>query len=209
MSSPRKVAVIAVHGVGVHPAGENQNDMADLLLSLPAREYSAERDYGPFRSVSIQIPLAPLKACPFDRLGSPDAAEPVPPPTLRTRVADLYKEQSADFASVTGTQMNLQQKGIAVGHVSVAATGEAGRRYTQMLLEDYQGGSEVAGNKYCTARLEGTRLADEIQVHIYEVLWADLAKPANGLLRFFLGLFQLLLHLASLSRTAIDRKSVV
>jgi hypothetical protein len=42
------------------------------------------------------------------------------------------------------------------------------------------------------------------QVHIYEVLWADLAKPANGLLRFFLGLFQLLLHLASLSRTTID-----
>jgi hypothetical protein len=100
--------------------------------------------------------------------------------------------------------MNLQQKGIAAGHVSVAATGEAGRRYTQMLLEDYKGGSEVAGNKYCTARLEGTRLADETQVHIYEVLWADLAKPANGLLRFFLGLFQLLLHLASLSRTAID-----
>jgi hypothetical protein len=64
VGSSRKVAVIAVHGVGVHHAGENQNDMADLLLSLPAREYCADRDYGPFRSVSIQIPLSPLKACP-------------------------------------------------------------------------------------------------------------------------------------------------
>ncbi len=49
-----------------------------------------------------------------------------------------------------------------------------------------------------------TRLADGTQVHIYEVLWADLAKPSNGLLRFFLGLFQMLLHLASLSRIAVD-----
>ena len=204
MSNSRKVSVIAVHGVGVHPAGQNQNDMADLLISLPAREYSAARDYGPFCSVSIQIPLSPLKACAFDPPSSPDAVEPVPPPTLFTRIANLYKEQSADFASVTRTKMNHQRKGIATGHVSVAAAGEAGRRYTQMLLEGYEGGSEVAGNKYCTARLEGARLADETQVHIYEVLWADLAKPMNGLLRFFLGLFQLLLHLASLSRVAID-----
>ena len=94
MNDPRKVAVIAVHGVGVHAAGENQNDMADLLLSLPAREYSKERDYGPFRSVSIQIPLSPLKACPFDPPGSTDADEPVPPPTVRTRIANLYKERA-------------------------------------------------------------------------------------------------------------------
>lgn len=151
MWAVRKVAIVAVHGVGVHPAGQTQNDMADLLLST--REYSAERDYGPFRSMSIQIPLSPLKARPFDSPSSTDAAEPVPPSSLRTRIADLYKEQSADFASVTRTQMNLHHKGIAPGHVSVAATDEAGRRYTQMLLQDYEGGSEVAGNKCCTARL--------------------------------------------------------
>jgi hypothetical protein len=95
VGSSRKVAVIAVHGVGVHPAGQTQNDMADLLLSLPTREYSAERDYGPFRSVSIQIPLSPLKASPFDPPNSPDAAEPVPPPTLRTRIADIYTKKRA------------------------------------------------------------------------------------------------------------------
>ncbi len=127
MGSSRKVAIVAVHGVGVHPAGQTQNDIADLLFSLPAREYSAERDYGPFRSVSIQIPLSPLKARPFEPPSFTDATEPLPSPSIRTRIADLYKEQSADFASVTRTQMNLQQKGIAPGHVSVAATGEAGR----------------------------------------------------------------------------------
>jgi hypothetical protein len=204
MDRPRKVAVIAVHGVGVHTLGENQNDMADLLLSLPPRDYTAPRTYEPFRSVSIQIPLSPLKALPSDAPGSPASVEPIPPPTLRSRITNLYKEQSADFAYAARSQMNRQTKGIAANHISVAATGEAGRRYTQMLLENYAGGSEVAGNKYCTARLEGKRIADGAHVHIYEVLWADLAKPANGFLKFFLGLFQVLLHLASLSRTAID-----
>jgi hypothetical protein len=32
-----KIAVVAVHRVGKHLAGETQNAMADLLLSLPAR----------------------------------------------------------------------------------------------------------------------------------------------------------------------------
>ena len=47
--------------------GQTQNDMADLLLSLPAREYSAERDYGPFRSVvhpdsALAVESPPLRS---------------------------------------------------------------------------------------------------------------------------------------------------
>jgi hypothetical protein len=196
MDRPRKVAVIAVHGVGVHPPGQTQNDMSDLLLSLPPRDYTAPRAYEPFRSVSIQIPLSPLKACPFDSSDSPESAEPASPPTLGTRIKNLYQEQSADFAHERRTHATDDARSLAVG--------DAGRRYTQMLLQNYEGGSEVAGNKYCTARIEGKRIADGTHIHIYEVLWADLAKPNNTILKFFLGLFQMLLHLASLSRTAID-----
>jgi hypothetical protein len=199
----RKVAVVAVHGVGVHPPGENQNDMADLLLSLPPRAYTAPRTYEPFQSVGIQIPLEPLRARPFDRPGSPESAEPVPPPSLLTRIVNLYAEQSADFAQ----KRRKQAVNPKANQAPADSVGEAGRRYTQMLLEDYQGGSEVGGNKYVTARLEGRRIADGSAVHIYEVLWADLAKPSNTVLKFFLGLFQVLLHLASLSRTAIDTGS--
>jgi hypothetical protein len=200
MDRPRKVAVIAVHGVGAHPPGQTQDDMSDLLLSLPSRDYTAPRTYEPFRSVSIQIPLSPLKACPFDSPGSPESAEPVPPPTLGARLKNLYQEQSADFAYNRRTHATDDAKSRA----SVDSVGDAGRRYTQMLLENYEGGSEVAGNKYCTVRVEGRRVVDGAHVHIYEVLWADLAKPNNTILKFFMGFFQLLLHLASLSRTAID-----
>jgi hypothetical protein len=44
-------------------------------------------------------------------------------------------------------------------------------------------------------------------VDIYEVLWADLASPNSTFLSFFLALFQLLLHLGSLSRLAVDTGS--
>lgn len=198
MDRTRKVAVIAVHGVGVHPTGQTQNDMSDLLLSLPSRDYTAPRAYESFRSVSIQIPLSPLKACPFDSPGSPESTEPVPPPTVGTRIKNLYQEQSAEFAYKRRNRATADAKSLG------DSVGEAGRRYTQMLLQNYQGGSEVAGNKYSTARLESKRIADGAHVHVYEVLWADLAKPNNTILKFFLGLFQVLLHLASLSRTAID-----
>jgi hypothetical protein len=217
MDHPRRVAVIAVHGVGVHPPGQTQDDMSDLLLSLPARDYTAPRAYEAFRSVSIQIPLSPLKSCPFDSRGLSESSKPVSPPGLGTRIKNLYQEQSADFAyerriraSAAAQSATTDTKSPADGATSlppIDSVGDAGRRYTQMLLEDYEGGSEVAGNKYCTARLEGRRIADGAHVHIYEVLWADLAKPNNTILKFFLGLFQVLLHLASLSRTAVDTGS--
>jgi hypothetical protein len=203
MDRPRRVAVIAVHGVGVHPPGQTQDDMSDLLLSLPPRDYTAPRAYEPFRSVSIQIPLSPLKVRPFHPPGSPESAEPVPPPSLGTRIKNLYQEQSADFAY----ERRIRATGDVESFAAVHSVGDAGRRYTQMLLENYEGGSEVAGSKYCTARVEGKRIADGTHVHIYEVLWADLAKPNNTILKFFLGLFQVLLHLASLSRTAVDTGS--
>jgi hypothetical protein len=38
------------------------------------------------------------------------------------------------------------------------------------------------------------------------MFWADLARPTNSLLSFFLALFQLILHLPSLSRLAIDTR---
>ena len=59
-------------------------------------------------------------------------------------------------------------------------------------------------NVYRTTRLEGKKTSSGDSVHIYEVLWSDLAKPDNTVISFFLSLFQLILHLASLSRLAID-----
>lgn len=73
-AQPRRVAVIGVHGVARHEPGATANAMADLLLSLPSFDpktaepkegravcaQNAPREFEPFESVGIQIPLQPV-----------------------------------------------------------------------------------------------------------------------------------------------------
>src|ERR1700759_1249049 len=165
-----KIAVVAVHGVGKHLAGETQNAMADLLLSLPARgPYDSARNYSEFVSVDLQIPLQPVKTiaslskgAALPRTSSSQAA--ANRPDGMNRLTNLYQEQSAAFAA------RAQED----SHVT---PGQAGLDWTDVLLREYRGGQD--GNVYRTARLQGQRLRDGAEVHIYEVLWADLAKPNN------------------------------
>jgi hypothetical protein len=187
-----RVAVIGVHGVAHHDPGATANAMADLLLSIPAKDRDAPRYYDSFRSVGIHVPLQRLSVKPLAK---------VQRPTKFAQAFSFLQETSADFA-YAGAQHARDQK--AAGQsVSRGATGLA---YMRQLLQGYKGGAD--GNVYITTRLEGnrTRSAPEgpAEVHIYEVLWADLARPTNTLLSFFFSLFQLLFHLGSLSRLAID-----
>ncbi|HEX8362633.1 MAG TPA: hypothetical protein VF613_21105, partial [Longimicrobium sp.] len=46
--------------------------------------------------------------------------------------------------------------------------------------------------------------ADEHEVDVYEAYWADLSRPATGALGFFSTAYQLLLHVATLGRQAVD-----
>jgi len=186
-----RVAILGVHGVGHHAAGETENAMADLLLSLPADQPNGPRYFDSFRAEGIQIPLQPL----------PVAKDPPAPKRGRlSRAFNLYEEQSARF-SARASAYGQGKKAIP--------RGLAGDAFTQMLLQDYQGGKD--GDAYVTTVLKGKRVAasvgGEADVHIYEVLWADLASPTNSFLSFFFALFQLLLHLGSLSRLAIDTGS--
>jgi hypothetical protein len=178
----KKVAIVAVHGVGKHLPGETQEAIVDLLLSLPARgPYGSARQYTPFEAVGIRIPLQPVQTC-----SGPSIPEKR---TLWQRLTHLYEEQSVKFANRAESSKKV-------------LPGEAGLAFTEQLLRDYAGGED--GNVYQTSCLHGRKLSDDTDVDVYEVLWSDLAKPNNTVIRFFLSLFQLILHIASLSRLAID-----
>jgi len=73
-------------------------------------------------------------------------------------------------------------------------------------LGEYRGSALCS--KYESVRLEGSRSGPggqpAIAVDIYEMYWADLAKRNNSAVRFFMSFYQLLIHLSSLGRTAID-----
>jgi hypothetical protein len=186
-----RVAIVGVHGVGAHAAGATEDAMANLLFSLPATEPSTSRYFGFFRSVGVQIPLQPVQVKPL----------PVERKTgLAARAMNLYEEQSTKFAELA-TDYGKKNK--------VVERGKAGNTFMRLLLQGYKGGANT--DAYITTRLEGKRSAKapggEADVHIYEVLWADLARPDSTILSFLLALFQLVLHLASLSRLAIDTGS--
>ena len=55
-----------------------------------------------------------------------------------------------------------------------------------------------------TVRLDGIRNDSGCNVHVYEAYWADLSRLNKGILSFFGELYQLLLHLPSLGRNAVD-----
>lgn len=189
-SRPRRVAVVGVHGVANHAPGATANAMADLLLSLPATDHNARRYFSGFQSVGLQVPLQPLAVY---------APEPeLPARTRFGRVFGFLQEESADFARST--------RGYASGAPNSAKRGFAGHEFMRRLLYRYPGGAD--GDTYFTSRLEGKRGAGAVggaaDVHIYEVLWADLASPTNSILSFLFALFQLIFHLGSLSRLAID-----
>jgi len=190
-NSPRRVAVIGVHGVAHHDPGETANAMADLLLSLPPFnpeqadkpcDQKGERLYQAFDANGVQIPLRPV--C-LDSRVDVERNQSVP-------AAFRLQEGSYKFAIHLWKQKQLAPK-----------LGEVGRNWSIKLLQDYYGAAD--SNKYVTTRLKGRR-SDDTEVHIYEMFWADLARPTNSVLSFLLALFQLILHLPSLSRVAIDTR---
>jgi len=196
----RRVAIIGVHGVAHHDPGATANAMADLLLSLPPFDPTAAsrkcedrptKLFNSFSSLPIQIPLEPV--C-IDEASRVQALQE----TRVHREMRFLQEESAEFARALAQEKKSPQEG--------DVEDEVGLKYTRRLLQNYQGGAD--GNVYITTRLDGRRSASARQpatdVHIYEMFWADLARPTNSLVSFFLAVFQLVLHLPSLSRVAID-----
>ena len=186
----KRVAVIGVHGVAHHDPGATANAMADLLLSLPpydpknpdACNQRPPREFNHFDSTGLQIPLRPV--CPDGKL------EPKYKWKSLGKALGFLQEGSSEFAR-SEIREGMQR-------------GSVGRKFSVKLLQDYRGGGE--GNAYITTRLDGRRAKDSTEVHIYEMFWADLARPTNSTLSFFLALFQLILHVPSLSRLAIDTR---
>jgi hypothetical protein len=59
-------------------------------------------------------------------------------------------------------------------------------------------------DSYDTIRLEGECTADGTRVHVHEVYWADLSRQATGGLRVFGEIFQIMFHLPTLGRKAVE-----
>ncbi|CAA9319910.1 MAG: hypothetical protein AVDCRST_MAG68-1897 [uncultured Gemmatimonadetes bacterium] len=104
------------------------------------------------------------------------------------------------------------------------AAGELGYHFMHMQLRDHD--PDGSARSYVTTVLRSLRRGgpgvpvdtdaeahpaadrhedpDEREVDVYEVYWADHSRPAQGALGFFGTAYQLLLHIATLGRQAVD-----
>jgi hypothetical protein len=78
----------------------------------------------------------------------------------------------------------------------------AGLQYMYEQLADYPGSH--AGAVYESVRLEGRNIRSQTPVHVYELYWADLSRAGDTWYRLVSEVYQLILHLPSLGRNALQ-----
>ncbi len=242
--APRRVAVIAVHGVGHAEPNSTSAAVANLLTNLRPAPHAGQPLYCCYRATPFRIPLEPA------RVHRPEEALwEVETRTEKGPLEPLFgplDERRGYFADMLRTpdnrqrmQRQLQEK--QPDEERKTARGRYGHEFMRLQLAGYkryavrwppERGSVVAGpppepqkpapkrkadtpkppdESYETLRLELRRNGDSPptspEVHIYEVHWSDFARPVRGALGIFSALYQLLLHLVSLGRTAVDHAS--
>lgn len=185
-----RVAVVAIHGVGYHESGASAESVTDLLEGViedPKNPGSRHR-YGSFTPQEVQIALPrPIHGAKIHRkFENP-----------------LYamEERRGKLAEQTKLQTWFSTAARAAVVIPDAAT-----EFMDTLLRYFSG--DDSKNSYTTWRRIGRRAAagaePAIDVDVYDMHWADLARPSNSALRFLFSFYQLLLHLASLGRMSID-----
>src|SRR5215831_1697294 len=213
VSNPkRRVAVIAIHGVGHHESGATAQAVTDLLSGVETGAVVHPRNrYTSFSLHQVQIALPPA-ASPYREVDS-TKCKPEPAQKSEWRFGAVFDERRGEFQNYYKWNAWFKRAGESGEHLK--ERNESARKldiateFMNVQLQEFDG--DQSENSYTTWRHDGHRLgADrkpEKEVHIYEMYWADLARPSNSLLRFLFSFYQLLLHLVSLGRLALDHAS--
>ena len=213
-SDKKRVAVIAIHGVGHHESGATAQAVTDLLAGVETGAVAHPRNrYTSFclQQVQISLPSAtnPYRDADPGRCGRPDPNGKHP-----WRFRAIFDERLGEFQTYYKWHAWFKNAGESDDHVKERK--ESARKLdiaTEFMNVQVQGfAGEQPENSYTTWRHDGYRLGmdrtPEKEVHVYEMYWADLARPNNSLVRFLFSFYQLLLHLVSLGRLALDHASL-
>ena len=179
----RRVAVIAVHGVGSPPPGQTARNVTELLM----RSSDVPGRYRRFEGHPLYIPTAPL-----------DSGLP------RARSGAAGRANAAAAAAAAQTFPLSLSKGRT--NFEGSSTAEAALRpdiaFTRQLLDGYVSENEP----YLTTETIGTREdpKGDVDVHVFEMHWADLSRVGDGLFRVFGSAYQLIQHLSQIGRNTVD-----
>ena len=213
---PGRIAIIAVHGVADQQAGESNAAIASLL-SEHARRQGSVPLYDSFSREELHLPVRPVLVR-HDGTPEVDARESASPPrsaadpergsTTPRRVSERrhYVDRATDSRDA-GAGGSEQEREYELGYqfmrmqLEGRVMGDEATTYRTTVLRGRRSRGLAQGSPMATAEVE---CHDEQLVDVYEVYWADLSRPASGPLAFFGTAYQLLLHLATLGRQAVD-----
>ena len=209
-AAPR-IAIVAVHGVADQKPGESATAMAELLLGIEPQgapdEAPSPLQYSTFEARTLHVPLRPTVVHDPESALVSAAAYVDPNRGLWTRLRFSLSERRG-FAARMRHDPNPR---------ALDDPGTLAHEFMRQQLAGYRGGME--DNSLRTTRLEGyaTRRAGDsaplggqppraqrATVHIYEVFWADISRFGGGGLAFLGALYQLLFHVCTLGRQAVD-----
>lgn len=223
-----RIAVIGVHGVADQKPGETAAAIAGLLLGIGRRGRRAggaasaahgaaaraedAPPYDGFVGRTIQVPLERLHVPPTDEskrasggAATDEAAETGGRRSVARRLRELARlsERTGYFAELKRAPRAAAPDAQRSAEEEPPLATEVAYESLRVQLGSYPGSDPTRG--YETTRLEGRRRQGvDAELHVYEMYWADLSRLGRGPLAFFGGLYQLLLHVASLGRQVID-----
>jgi hypothetical protein len=171
-ASAKRVAVIAIHGVGDHPPREMARSIAGMLESR-SRPNGVNR-YEAFREKVLKVRIAPVQLHPGYEAPLESKSEWGPFDSLRLAKQTLEPSSKALQNSIDHAFMANQLSGYKAE------------------------GPEDSSEFLCLEGVRDAGAADEKLVHVYDMFWSDLSGVAAAGFRVFGELYQLLFHLGSI-----------
>lgn len=175
----KRVAVIAVHGVGDPGAGNTSAHLAKLLLNLNGTPHSSAI-YSEFTQRAISLPVKPLASVPH---------------------ASVPSSPSSWFDDRGGFIRQLQRGRRPAGLESVPD--DVGFTY-DMVCGLTDGGPNAVYTTSVHSAVRRTQGGSETALDIYEVYWADLVRLGKGATKALGELYQVTLHLPAIGQRELD-----
>jgi hypothetical protein len=202
---PVVVALVAVHGVGRHETGASADAMANLLSGING--YSSPPGASPYTNFvtqPIQVPLPGAGFFPLlRRVLTKKELEELAKKGFWRRLHNPFEERREFFVD---ERVKYHWDTLP----GVSPPPDIADEFMKTQLNHYAG--DPLENTLRTVRIEGHRAAGggkpAADVHIYDMQWSDLSSGNNSFIRFFMSLYQLILHLASLGRIAVDHAAL-
>jgi hypothetical protein len=186
--APARVAVITVHGIADQQPGHTVRELANLLCHGRA---GAPR-YVDGELQQVIVPVSRLPSVREAGASRPAAAsEPDSMSSMQVvpgRASDFYVAQQA----VGGGDKSL-----------TAASDDLGLALTDHLLAQYRPAER--DGLYESTRISLRRQADDTEVDLYELYWADYSRLQPGGVRALSASYQLFFHLNTLARDVVDQ----